>query len=221
MPPMGYFLAPPFGRAREDIGMDRDKVKALREKMNEALSLIEKDCGVKFEVGSASYLGAHATFKVEVSEVAADGTVVTRAAEEWKRHAALLGLPEDGLGKKIMFRGAEYEIVGLHPDRPRYPIEVKRAKDGKGFKMALKMVLPSLHKAGGKTGAKPGAKRPDAEIIKELQEVHCGLSPESLTCDGELPRREVERRRRELTRRQIMLEAELGRVPTDKEIWGP
>lgn len=175
---------------------------------------MEKDCGVKFEVGHASFSGAHATFKVDASEMAADGTVVTRAAEEWKLGAALFGLPEDGLGKKVTFRGTEYEVVGLHPERPRYPVEARRVRDGKGFKMSPEMVLHSLRKA---VGAK--AKRPDAEIIKELQGVHAGLSPENLTCDGELPRHEVERRRRELTRRQWALEAELGRIPTDKEIW--
>lgn len=63
-------------------------------------------------------------------------------------------------------------------------------------------------------------KRDNAAILGDLLDVECGLSPESLSCDGEASRTYVKQRYAELTRRKRALIAELGRTPTDKEIWG-
>ena len=62
--------------------------------------------------------------------------------------------------------------------------------------------------------------RSEADIIEDLRDVECELSPENLTCDGELPRSQVERRLRALQSRRAALVRELGREPTDREIWG-
>ena len=62
--------------------------------------------------------------------------------------------------------------------------------------------------------------RSEAEIIEDLRDVECELSPENLTCDGELPRSQVARKLRGLQARKSALVRELGREPTDKEIWG-
>ena len=51
----------------------------------------------------------------------------------------------------------------------------------------------------------------EEEILSQIDGIDCSLSPECLTCDGELSRTEVNRRYRELMRRRNALEAELGR----------
>lgn len=58
------------------------------------------------------------------------------------------------------------------------------------------------------------------EILKDIRNVECGLSPENLTCDGELPRSQwmVKKRRLEAQRKELV--KELGREPTYEEIWG-
>lgn len=66
----------------------------------------------------------------------------------------------------------------------------------------------------------PTPKRPDAEILADLRSVDCALSPENLTCDGELSRSAVRRRYSELKRRERALLAELGRKPTSSELYG-
>lgn len=58
------------------------------------------------------------------------------------------------------------------------------------------------------------------EIIEDLKDVECALSPENLTCDGELPIAQVRRRQKELQTERRKLVAELGREPTTKELWG-
>lgn len=63
------------------------------------------------------------------------------------------------------------------------------------------------------------SKRSDAQIINELQRVECRLSPENLSCDGELSRTEVRRRYNRLMSEKKALIAELGREPTFDELW--
>jgi hypothetical protein len=63
------------------------------------------------------------------------------------------------------------------------------------------------------------SKRTEAEIIRDLQTVECNLSPENLTCDGELSAAQVRKRAAELNRQRKALVQELGREPTDNELW--
>ena len=130
--------------------MDREKIRDIEAKVMEALGLIEADCGVKFQLlHGGSFTTTNVILKIEAAEVAQDGKVLSRAAEDWKRYAPSFGLPLDGFGKKILSRGHEYEIIGLNTRRPAFPISVKRLPDGKLFKMPLNVVVQGL---GGKPG---------------------------------------------------------------------
>lgn len=62
--------------------------------------------------------------------------------------------------------------------------------------------------------------RTKEQLLKDLRGVECELSPENLTCDGELPRAEVNRRARRLNKEKVEIIAHLGYTPTDEEIWG-
>ena len=76
-------------------------------------------------------------------------------------------------------------------------------------------------KGVGKTFTpKPVTKRTDAEIIAELQDIDCGLSPENLSCDGEASRTHVMRTYRRLNARKAACIKELGREPSFDELWG-
>ena len=62
--------------------------------------------------------------------------------------------------------------------------------------------------------------RTQDEIIKELREVECGLSPENLHCDGEISVAQANRKRIILNQRRNKLVKELGREPLYEELWG-
>jgi hypothetical protein len=57
-------------------------------------------------------------------------------------------------------------------------------------------------------------------IIESLRRIECALSPENLHCDGEITRKQAEAKRRKLVKERDRLVAELGREPTDDELWG-
>jgi hypothetical protein len=82
-------------------------------------------------------------------------------------------------------------------------------------------VAPSMLRREGETvPVRPVTKRTEEEILRDLSTVECNLSPENLTCDGELPRYQVQRRYSKLMAEKRALIRELGREPTDQEIWG-
>lgn len=68
--------------------------------------------------------------------------------------------------------------------------------------------------------AAPKAKRPDAAIMQDILGVYCSLSPENLSCDGELSRTETARRGAALRAKLRTLFAEIGRTVTESEAYG-
>jgi hypothetical protein len=63
------------------------------------------------------------------------------------------------------------------------------------------------------------AKRDDATLVRECSSVYGGLSPENLTCDGELSRTQVRARAARLKRALKALFKEAGREITESETW--
>lgn len=62
--------------------------------------------------------------------------------------------------------------------------------------------------------------RTDKEIIEDLKDVECQLSPENLSCDGELSASQTQAKAKRLHARWKKLLAELGRTPTNAEMLG-
>jgi hypothetical protein len=66
----------------------------------------------------------------------------------------------------------------------------------------------------------PKPKRPVDEIIRDLRTLDGQLSPENLTCDGELRGSALRRKAARLRAQQRALVNELGRQPTSQELYG-
>lgn len=60
-------------------------------------------------------------------------------------------------------------------------------------------------------------KRSEEQVMTQIRAIYCRLSPENLTCDGELSRREVDRRYARLQRDLRDCFKELGRRVTEDE----
>lgn len=62
-------------------------------------------------------------------------------------------------------------------------------------------------------------KRTNTEILADLQQVECELSPENLHCDGEISASAANKKFKKLKAKQKQLIEELGREPTDQELY--
>lgn len=63
-------------------------------------------------------------------------------------------------------------------------------------------------------------KRTEAEILRDLRNIESALSPENLHCDGEISPAQARAKGRKLEAQQRALHKELGRVPSDHELYG-
>ena len=61
--------------------------------------------------------------------------------------------------------------------------------------------------------------RTQAELGKAILSIYCALSPENLTCDGELPMAYVRKRRAQLNRELRQCFRELGRTVSESEAY--
>ena len=102
------------------------------------------------------------------------------------------------------------EYIGYNPRAPRRPIRIRMG--GKEYRCPLSLIV-------GDITATPAAKRSEKEIMADIATAYSELSPENLTCDGELPQREVEKRSRELHADLRRLFAELGREVSEEEAY--
>jgi hypothetical protein len=62
-------------------------------------------------------------------------------------------------------------------------------------------------------------KRSHKDIMKDISNVYCALSPENLSCDGELPMYEIRSKIKVLKARLNTLFNEIGRHVSDEEAY--
>ena len=195
--------------------MTKDQVKALREKLQCVLDEASESLGFALKLGNAT-VGATVTFKLECSPIQADGTAISKEAEDYKRNARLFKMDPEWLDKEFTTSGGRvYRLTGLALKSRKFPILAQEVTTGVTYKLTEDGVRSAfLKKLAGSTG-----KRLEAEILKDLLNVECALSPENLCCDGETSRAHVARQSALLNARKRSLIAELGRTPTEDEIW--
>ena len=62
-------------------------------------------------------------------------------------------------------------------------------------------------------------KRSEKELMKAIRDIYCQLSPENLSCDGELPMAQVRRREAALNRELRECFRELGLTVSETEAY--
>lgn len=175
--------------------MDRTKAKLIQQymKANGIFAALEKQFGVQVSVGSASYSDTNMGLKLDISDVV-NGEVIKPEVTAWKEFTQ---------------RGKTFKISGLNPKGRQMP--VLATSGGKTYKFPVYGITMVL-------GLLSPSKRTEEQILKDIRDVHCQLSPENLSCDGELSRAETVKKERELNNKLAVLERELGYKPTDAYI---
>jgi hypothetical protein len=197
----------------------REKCKQLRFELDAILPTVGKKIGLGITCGRMVYRPDEGTITVKLEATAPNekGQIEPKEAIDFKACCWQWNLKPEDLGKSFEFQGKTFQLVGAKPRSHRFPLLGKCASNGKTFKFEARQVANQLYPAqkilrqGGRT---------EAEIIKDLQRVECDLSPENLFGDGEIPRSVANRHQAELNRERRRLVEELGREPTDTELYG-
>lgn len=132
---------------------DKTNLRILRQAIEENLAEIAAELGIEIKTGSISYEGDGTACKVQLKVVAPDetGAIVPQYEKDFAKCWRLFahdGLREEHLHATIVSRGEEFELVGLMPNRSKFPIVVKNKKTEKVVLMTT-VVLRQLAKPAG------------------------------------------------------------------------
>jgi hypothetical protein len=105
---------------------------AIRRDVESALAEIGKRYGITSGVERGSYTTNNYSLKVQF--ITFTGEVAKKEAAGV--HAGYLGLPGDVVGKKFTAKTKTFTVVGIKPNRPKNPVELKD-QNGKGFKCSV------------------------------------------------------------------------------------
>lgn len=196
--------------------MERELVKKLHKDIDEALRKVAEANGFTYKPGNLTYSDADVRGKVQF--ILASKKDVFEARNVIKQDTAsglkagdevsLVGHPEQYVIDSFTNRGSA--IIILKRDFGTPSAKKYRAK------------TVYLSKVGTPTvgfNTRPVRTRSEEDILNALRDVENALSPENLSCDGELPKSEINRRYSKLMAEKTRLVKELGRTPTDKELY--
>ena len=113
---------------------NKGNLQALRTELDALHAALEKKYGIELKVGNASYSGNEVTFKLKANTKSANGTVVTKEAQNWPLYAAMNGLGHFALGDKVNLNGNIYEITGWNTRARKSPVMIKDIKSGASYK---------------------------------------------------------------------------------------
>ena len=133
--------------------LTRDQVRNLRENLQEHLDELNEQLGYKLTLGSCSYGGNIATFKLECAALNDDGGSETKQQQDFRLNADRFGVPANALGYSFSFRGKTYKIVGMKPRSYKWPFLAEDA-NGRVFKFPPEIIKSSLESL--KTSQKKG-----------------------------------------------------------------
>lgn len=136
----------------------RDFLRALRADLDAAIKSVGEKHGVSLSMGNASFTDVTAKFSLNVAVVSEGQEGASpeeiKAAEDWKRYAAIEGLG-DWVGKTFERRtspGVKWTILGYMPRRTSYPILVKRGDSGKKLLLTIDEVKGAMAGKGRPSG---------------------------------------------------------------------
>jgi len=174
----------------------------------------------KTKVGATSYKGNDHDFLAILGKVD-DVSPLTKASEEARKEVVTgtdndILVPKELKGIKIgdtiliRNRGKEQKAtyMGYNRRRPKNCVSIKIT--GRDYKGPLSLVI-------GKADSPVG--RSEDEILNDIRSVYIFLSPENLSCDGELTMRQIKTKRRKLNKRLKDLFTELGREVSEEEAY--
>jgi len=111
---------------------DREFLRLMREKVNEALVSVAKELGLEsMKLEGITYTDLEATGKLKIVLTTSEDNPAVKAKNEMM--AKLLGLPLDIVGSTFTMNGKVYEVICLNPNKPKYAVLIKDIQTGKDY----------------------------------------------------------------------------------------
>jgi len=117
---------------------------SFRKQVLAQLQSLADQSGVVIKDGRGSYSPTEYTFKLSFFVPESDGNVLTPEAQDLKDYANTFGLKPSDLFREFEYGGETCKVMGLKPNRPKFPILIKKIQSGKMFKFNEELVQRCL-----------------------------------------------------------------------------
>ena len=126
-----------------------DLCDRLRRDMMTACLAVAETHGLTVEVGELSDIDLRHSFNIgfRVGIPMEDGALYSPDKAMFEVLAPHFGLAPSDYGRTFQTGGDLHRIVGINPNRPKYPISTERVSDGRGFKMPAENVAMYLQRS--------------------------------------------------------------------------
>lgn len=117
--------------------------------MKKACLAVAETHGLTVEGGELSDIDLRHSFNIgfRVGIPMADGAIYSPDKAMFEVLAPHFGLEPSDYGRTFRTSGDLHRIVGINPNRPKYPISTERVSDGRGFKMPAENVALYLQRS--------------------------------------------------------------------------
>lgn len=121
----------------------------LRRDMMKACLAVAETHGLTVEGGELSDIDLRHSFNIgfRVGIPLADGAIYSPDKAMFEVLAPHFGLEPSDYRRTFKTGGDLHRIVGINPNRPKYPISTERISDGRGFKMPAENVAMYLQRS--------------------------------------------------------------------------
>lgn len=121
----------------------------MRRDMMKACLTVAETHGLTVEGGELSDIDLRHSFNIgfRVGIPMADGAIYSPDKAMFEVLAPHFGLEPSDYGRTFRSGGDLHRIVGINPNRPKYPISTERVSDGRGFKMPAENVVMYLERS--------------------------------------------------------------------------
>lgn len=141
--------APPNTKVPPPRNLTPPLCEKLRRDMTQACLKLAETHGLTVEAGELSDIdlrhGFNISFRVGIPM--ADGALYSPDKAMFEVLAPHFGLKASDYGRTFRTSGDLHRIVGIKPNRPKYPISTERVSDGRGFKMPAENVALYLQRS--------------------------------------------------------------------------
>ncbi|MDE4063444.1 hypothetical protein [Phaeobacter gallaeciensis] len=123
--------------------------ESLRRDMMTACLAVAETHGLTVEGGDLADIDLRHSFEIafRVGIPMEDGAIYSPEKAMFEVLAPHFGLEPSDYGRTFKTGGDLHRIVGINPNRPKYPISTERVSDGRGFKMPAENVAMYLQRS--------------------------------------------------------------------------
>lgn len=124
---------------------NRTNHRFISDRIAQLLAPLEAEFGIKIDMHGGTLGGSEAIFKVRgVVKDQVSGQVISVERQSFARYCTSYGLQPGDIDRKFIHKRDSYQLVGLSPNRPKYPFDVIRLHDGQRMKFPRDLIVSLL-----------------------------------------------------------------------------